>query len=102
MNLRYFRLLHRPPHARADKTWCHPGDSGAATPMLVKIMNQASWIISQFPVHSERTVSVMVMIGEDVGPTPTVFFIGLIVYSFDYLEGKKTDFSPPHESHPGK
>lgn len=72
--------------------------------MLVKIMNKASWIVSQSPVHSERTgtVSVMVMIGEDVGPTPTVFFIGLIVYSFDYLEEKKTDFSPPHESQPGK
>lgn len=34
----------------------------------------------------------MVMIGEDVGPTPTVFFIGLIVYSFDYLEEKKQTF----------
>lgn len=62
--------------------------------MLVKIMNQAS--VNNFPVPSAlRENWCSVCDGDDwrrCGATPTVFFIGLIVYSFDYLEKENLPF----------
>lgn len=69
--------------------------------MLVKVMNQAP--VDRFPVPSAlRGNWYSISDGDDgggCGATPTVFFIGLSVYSFDRLEGKESVFASLHESH---
>lgn len=85
---------------RADRKWRHPRDSGAATPMLVKIMKQASGTVPQSPMPRRRTgmAPVTVMTGGEMGATPTVLF-GLTVYSFSHLE-IQFSLSPPNASKP--